>query len=259
MSTASVEISVRSNEPELADSEAAFLLHSRIDILAVLRDITRSRTLVNVHFGGEDSLITPLIDVDGAAGELVFDCSGSRRLNAAVLAARQLLFYTSQDNVKIRFTTTGAHEIRRNGQAAFAARLPESMLRLQRRECFRINAPVLHPIQCMITVEDAGRVRYVETRVHDISQGGVSLLLAPGELPAETGKRYPNCRIVLPQTGNAVVTLETVFWFDLELPNGQSMSRAGCKYVRPTMPALALIQRHIMRLERERIARDRAG
>jgi len=258
MNTVSVE-SVSSTpltEDAPVDADAAYMLHSPIDIVAVLRDISRNRTLVNVHFGGQDSLITPLVGVDSAAGELLFDRSGSGRLNQAVLAARQLLFYTSQDNVKIRFSTAAAREVRRDNDVAFAVRLPETMLRLQRRECFRIVAPVLQPIQCIVTMTLDDEVRYVDTRVHDISQGGVSLLLQTGQLPAEAGKRYPNCRLNLPNTGNAVVTLETVFWYDVKLLNGQSMARVGCKYVRPTMPALALIQRHIMKLERERKTRD---
>jgi len=241
----------------LPDENAAFLLHSRIDIIAVLRDIARSRTLVHVHLGsGYDSMLTPLLGVDTAAGEILIDASGSPKLNRNLLQAQRLLFYTSLDKVQIRFTTAAARRVEHEGREAFSVRLPETMLRLQRRECYRVIAPVTRPIQCFVPLEQPHGVRYVETRVHDISQGGVALIVRRDDLPAEAGKRYPNCRLVLPDSGAAVVTLETVFACDVELLNEQTLGRVGCKYVRPSMPALSLIQRHMMKLEREQTRRS---
>ena len=246
-----------SSTAELPDEDAAYLLHSRLDIIAVLRDLARKRTLLNVHCAGShDALVTPLLEVDSTGGEILFDASGSSKLNESLVRAPKLLFYTAQDNVKIRFSTGAARPVRRAEQVGFAVRLPESMLRLQRRDCYRIVAPVLQPIQCTVPMQVESNVRYIDTRVHDISLGGVSLLVEPGSMIAEAGRQFPNCRIVLPGTGNAMVTLETVFACDLRLLNDRTLVRMGCKFVRPTMPALSLIQRHMMRLERERITRD---
>ncbi len=243
---------------DLPDEDAAFLLHSRMDIIALLRAIARSRTLVHVHVGGgHDSLLTPLIAVDAEGGAILIDASGSDKLNRNLLRAERLLFYTSLDKVQIRFTTTPARQVKHEGREVFCVRLPETMLRLQRRECFRVLAPVTRPIQCVVPLEQPHGIRYVETRVHDISQGGVSLIARRDELPAEAGKRYPNCRIVLPDTGAAVVTLEAVFACDVEMLNDRTLGRIGCKYVRPSMPALSLIQRHMMKLEREQTRRER--
>ena len=241
---------------DLPDEAAAFLLHSRLDIIAVLRDIARSRTLVHVHFGpGHDSLLTPLVAVDSQVGEIVIDASGSAKLNRGLIESPRLLFYTSLDKVQIRFTTTAARRVEHEGREAFCVRLPETMLRLQRRECYRVVAPVTRPIQCLVPLEQPHGIRYVETRVHDISQGGVALIARRDELPAEAGKRYPNCRLVLPDTGAAVVTLEAVFACDVEMLNDRKLGRIGCKYVRPSMPALSLIQRHMMKLERSQTQR----
>jgi c-di-GMP-binding flagellar brake protein YcgR len=242
---------------ELPDQEAAFLLHARADIVAVLRDIEQTRTLVHVHFGaGHDSLLTALIALDTAAGEFLIDCSGSPKLNRRLLQAHRLLFYTALAKVQIRFTSASARRVEHEGREAFAVRLPETMLRLQRRECYRLLAPVTRPIRCIVPVTRQQGVRYVETRVHDISQGGVSIVAPREDIPAEPGHRYPNCRLVLPDTGSAVVTLETVF--ECELPrDDRALGRIGCRYVSPSMPALATIQRHMMKLEREQMRRSR--
>ncbi|RPI40981.1 MAG: flagellar brake protein, partial [Betaproteobacteria bacterium] len=103
--------------------DARFMLRSRLDIVAVLRDIARTRTLVNVHFGsGQDSLLTALLDVDAAAGEIVLDSSSSAKLNDALLQARRLLFHGSHGEVKVRFATNAARRVRYEGTDAFAVR-----------------------------------------------------------------------------------------------------------------------------------------
>jgi c-di-GMP-binding flagellar brake protein YcgR len=246
-------------EPVEADSagdESPYLLHSQLDIAAVLRDIVRTRALASVHCGGQDTLVTTLLCVDPAGGELVFDCSGSERLNQALLRASRLLFFSAHDKVKVRFTTGPASVVQYEGRAAFTVSMPESMLRLQRREFYRVLAPVARPVRCVIPVQRDSRLHSVETRLHDISQGGVAVIAQPGELPAEIGTVYGDCRIVLPDAGNVIVALQTANTHTVTLLNGKQNVRIGCRFVRPSMSALALIQRYMMRLERSRKSRD---
>lgn len=244
------------------ESEAAedspFLLRARVDIAAVLRDVVRTRGLATVHFGSDqqDALLTPLLKFDSTAGEIVFDCSGAERLNKGVLRAAKLVFVSSHDKVKIRFTTGPARLVEHEGAKAFCVRMPESMLRLQRREFYRVLAPVARPVRCIVPLEDEKGARSVEARLHDISQGGVALIVPPGELPLTLGARYERCRILLPDAGNVVVTLQTANLSEMHLLNGKSAVRVGCEFVRPSTSALALIQRYIMRLESEKKARD---
>lgn len=239
------------------DDEARFMLNSPIDIGAVLRDIVRTRTLVTVHFdSAQETLLTPLLDVDAASGQFVFDCSGSENINRGVQQARKLLFYGTQDKVKIRFSTGPARCIDRQGRPAFQVTFPQSMLRLQRREFYRVLTPVARPVICVLPVGTDSGSRTVETRLHDISQGGVALIANPGDIPNELHSRYPNSRIALPDVGNVVVTLETVSVQDMVLLNAKTVMRIGCQFVRPSMSALALVQRYMMKLEREKRARE---
>lgn len=234
------------------DDESPYLLHARMDIVAVLRDVARSRSLVTVHFGsGQEALLTPLLGADAAANELVFDCSGSEAMNESVLNARKLLYYGLHDKVRIRFNTGPARRMLWQNRNAFATTLPESLLRLQRRELYRVPAPVTRPIRCVIPVEEKDRMRHVETRLHDISQGGVALVAQPSDIKVELGMSFPNCRIVLPDAGNAVVMLEVVHVREEKLLNDKTALRIGCKFVRPSMAALSLIQKQMMKLERE--------
>jgi flagellar brake protein len=239
-----------------AGDESPYVLHARIDIAAVLRDIARTRGLASVHFGSQETLLTPLLRVDPTAGEIVFDRSGSQRLNQALLRASKLLFVSSHDKVKVRFATGPARVVPHQGGDAFSVRMPDSMLRLQRREYYRVLAPVARPVRCVIPLDTDQGVHNIEARLHDISQGGVAVMVQPGELPAEIGASYPNCRIVLPDAGNVIATLRSANMFAMTLLNGKQMMRVGCQFVRPSMSALALIQRYMMKLERDKKSRD---
>jgi c-di-GMP-binding flagellar brake protein YcgR len=256
MDTRTDPAAVAAAAAEVGD-ESPYLLHARVDITAVLRDIVRTRGLASVHFGGgQETLLTPLLKVDPAAGEIVFDRSGSERLNQLLARASKLLFVSSHDKVKVRFSTGPARLVSHDGRDAFAVRMPDSMLRLQRREFYRVLVPVAKPVRCVIPVDSEGGIRNVETRLHDVSQGGVALVVQPGALPAEIGACYPNCRIVLPEAGNVVVMLRVANMSAMTLLNGKQLLRVGCQFVRPGMAALALVQRYMMRLEREKKARD---
>jgi c-di-GMP-binding flagellar brake protein YcgR len=239
-----------------AGEDSAYLLRSRVDIAAVLRDVVRTRGLATVHYGSDqDALLTPLLSVDPVAGEIVFDCSGSERMNRGLLRAAKLLFVSSHDKVKIRFTTGPAQLVEHEGAPAFCVRMPESMLRLQRREHYRVPAPVASPVQCLIPVEDGNGTRTVTTRLHDISLGGIALMAQAGDMPLTLGATYQQCRILLPAAGNVLLTLQTANFYEMHLLNGKTAIRVGCRFVRPSMPALSLIQRYIMRLESDSKAR----
>jgi c-di-GMP-binding flagellar brake protein YcgR len=85
-------------------------------------------------------------------------------------------------------------------------RLPSRVLRLQRRESFRVATPVLRAPVCRIPA-DGGRPA-VEIRVADVSCGGVALALAPGDLWLEPGDILRGCLLELPGMAPIAVSIE---------------------------------------------------
>jgi len=230
--------------------ESQYVLHSRAEIVHVLRDVIRGRTLATVHFGGKDTLLTSLLAIDIAGERIVFDASGSDAVNRALEIAGRLLFFTSQDKVKVRFSTPRPLRIEHEGRTAFAAPLPETLLRLQRREFFRLPTPIARPVICVLPVEDDKGKRHLEVRLHDIGLGGIALVSAPGEIELAPGMQFRNCRIALPDIGNAVVTLEVRNTAEVTLVNGKTQLRAGCAFVSPSPAASGMVQRYLLALQR---------
>jgi c-di-GMP-binding flagellar brake protein YcgR len=257
MSEAIADCAMDNPADDAGADDSAYVLKSRAEIVHVLRDLIRTRALTTVHMSGaQGTLVTPLLAIDEEAGEVIFDCSGNQALNRDVQRATKLLFVSAQDKVKIRFSTAVARVATWRGDEAFAVPIPAELLRLQRREFYRVLAPVSRPVQCVVPVTVGEKCRYVEARVYDIGLGGVALIAQPDEIAVQPGTCYENCRIALPDAGNIVVTLEVRSTLEMKLANGKPALRIGCRFVRPSAATSSLIQRYTMRLERDRKRRE---
>jgi len=129
--------------------------------------------------------------------------------------------------------------------------MPRELLRLQRREYYRLVTSVVNPVKCMIN-SDKGMM---ETLVVDISIGGVGILAYQdsGELAA--GETYHGCRITLPGSGEFALSLAVCTTFEITLKNGRHTHRAGCQFIDLPASVETEIQRYIIRVDRERRAR----
>jgi c-di-GMP-binding flagellar brake protein YcgR len=96
------------------------------------------------------------------------------------LLAKQLLLTAAIDKVKVQFTLGKLSETQHAGLPAFSAALPDKLLRLQRRECFRLSTPITKPVKCIAMIKRAdGSTFLLEASLLDISGGGIGLMAPP--------------------------------------------------------------------------------
>jgi c-di-GMP-binding flagellar brake protein YcgR len=152
--------------------------------------------------------------------------------------------------VKVQFSTGPLRQVDFNGRPAFRTQLPTSLLKLQRREYYRLATPMRAPLTCVIP---AGEER-IEASVTDISIGGAGLSGFPPEHVLEPGNQYAGCRIALPEEGTILTALEVCSVQDVTLRSGTVVKRAGCRFVGLPASQQAMVQRYITRIERERVA-----
>lgn len=236
------------------DQYSEYLLHSPREILAVLRQVVAQGDLVTIYFNsGKDFLLTTLLAVNDR--ELLLDRGSSEEMNRRALEAGRIFCITRHDMVKLQFILTGVRETPYEGRSVFAAALPETLLRLQRREYFRLRTPITRPLLCDIpVVMSDGSVQIYTHDVIDISIGGLSLHI--DQVPFSTEQEWPDCTLDLPQIGFISTTLRIVNIYETTLRNGQASLRAGCQFVDMPITSQNLIQRYIVRMERERKARE---
>jgi c-di-GMP-binding flagellar brake protein YcgR len=234
-----------------------YLLRTKNEVLFILRGLLASTDHLTIYFNeGKDFLLSAVIQVDDDG--LILDYGGNAEANERALAADRLFCVTTHDKIRVQFVLRGLRQIDYQGQPAFRAALPDTVLRLQRREYYRLTTPIAHPIKCQIPVMKEGGLctTTMEANVVDISGGGLAMMVPPVGLIFSSGDVFENCRIELPEVGVVITTLEVRNVFDVTLRTGTQVARAGCQFANLPGQMLTLIQRYIIKVERERKARD---
>ncbi len=232
------------------DDNEKYRIYSEAGILSILRSMMRSNCLATCNFGQDGSLmLTTVIDVDAEEGEMVLDYGADEASNQRALKANELDVVAFLDHVKIQFVCDGIERIQFEGRDAFLTRIPETLLRIQKREHYRVNTPAIPAVKCTISLPKEIKPATAEVILHDISCGGVAVIDAQSSVNFETGALYRDCLIALPGVGTATVTLQVQHVSEI---SGGSGRRARCAYVDVPDNVLSLIQRYINKLELDR-------
>lgn len=240
------------------DEYSKYLLHSRPEIVAVLRSLVKKRAMLSVHFDNGDSfLLTTLLAVDAETEELFFDVGSDPEMNAKALLAEKLILATTVDRIRIQFTLHRLSTTTVDGHPALRALVPDSLLRLQRREYFRLSTPIANPIRCIATMtREDGSATVIEVPLLDISGCGVGLMVPPKQSDLYRPEQCLNdCKITLPDEGLLIANLRVRNSFDVIAKSGAHYVRVGCEFVELPGQRMTMIQRYITRVERERKAR----
>lgn len=236
---------------ELLSSEDAtrYLVRHGSEIERVLRGVQEDRTIVAAYGeNGRDFLLTSIIAVDLKQSAVYLGYGPDEKLNTLLLTSQSTTFATTHDQVRVQFSANRVEKVMYGREPAFRIPFPQELLRLQRREYYRLVTSVVNPVKCMINTGEG----MLETVVVDISIGGVGILAYQEGPSLEAGAIYHGCRISLPGTGEFALSLEVCTTFDITLKNGRHTHRAGCKFIDLPPSVETEIQRYIIRVDRER-------
>jgi c-di-GMP-binding flagellar brake protein YcgR len=134
--------------------------------------------------------------------------------------------------------------------------IPASLIRLQRREYYRISTPITYPIVCTLVVPEENGGGTLKLPLVDISCVGVALLDEKKILKAEFGTIYENSQIDLPGAGPISVTLQVRNSQNLVLMNHKTTRRIGFQFIDLPPAVMAQVQKVIIKIERERNSRQ---
>jgi len=245
-------------EIEQAEDYGEYLLHSKAEIAAVLRSLIQRRALVSAYLDpGRDFLLTSLLEVDTDSGSVVLDWGRDEKTNRQALLAERVILGALVDKVKVQFILSNLAETSSAGQPAFRAELPSKVLRLQRREYFRLSTPIAKPVKFVTTIKRVdGSTLVAEASLLDISGGGVGLMATPSlSALLPSGMALTDCKMTLPDEGLLVANLCVRNKFDVTTRGGARYVRIGCEFVALPGARMSMVQRYITRIERERKAR----
>jgi flagellar brake protein len=233
-------------EPESPDL-APFTVYARAEIIALLQSVGRSGTLTTVYFDAQAGFaVTALLAVNPDFEEVLFDIPRDTDTHRRLLAADSLTFVSFIDHIKLQFAARRAEATQFEDKPAFRVRLPEQLLRLQRRDFYRVRTPVTRPAHCLVPYGADGR-QYEKLRLLDISIGGVAVVAQPQKFELADGMRVNECFLDLPEIGSVGVSLQVRHL--VRRADEESARAVGCEFVDITPVARTLIQRYVNKLD----------
>ena len=233
-------------------------IESPLGVAALLRSVASVGPRAAVYLDdGETFVHTSVLAVDDKSGTMIFERSGDAGLNARVLAAPKVTLVTSDHGVPVQCVCRTPRPTRHDGAEAFSVPLPERVLRLQRRDAYRLPGdPLLKRATCHLFREDQARNKNLTPAVLDLSCSGISIAIPNSEPKLERESRH-KCRIELPAFVRFDVGVLVHSARDFALPDGTAAQAYGMEFLNLDATAEVLLQRFIT--EEERRAKKARG
>ena len=224
-----------------------------IGVAAVLRAVASTRARAVVYLEGGTFLHTSILGVEPPA--FYFEKGSDARLDDQLLTARELTLVTADRTVPVQFTVAAVEAASFEGAGAFRAAMPERLLRLQRRDFYRLARSGLNGVMRLQVVPAHDPANLVQPVVIDLSCGGMSFDLPIASAVLADGSRH-TCTLEFPGLGRIETVMYVCTSREIAMENGVRGRRYGVEFLNLEPKCVALIQRFINDEER-RLARHR--
>jgi c-di-GMP-binding flagellar brake protein YcgR len=238
--------------------EEQFLVHSLKEIIQILTDLLQRKTMIKASFNhGDDQCLTTLIDVDEKNKEVYLDLGLDESFNSKIHLSQHVIF-VRDDGVKIKWVSDQVSVVSMTNGKAIKIALPVKLVRMQRRDFFRVPTPILNPVPCQIPIPDAvssDTGNMLELTLVDVSLGGVGVIANDPLHPAVVeGASFDGCKINFPDVGMANLTLQVKNVIPVPIKSGSIKYRIGMQYIEPSRGNEGLIHKYTFDLERATLA-----
>lgn len=234
-------------------SESDYLIHSRKEIQSILKTIAQRKTRSALYFDeGHRFILTLVLAVDEEG--LWIDDAPSELDRRHILNSKHLVFVSTHNQTKVQFVSATVTEVIFEGHPALYLPLPGKLLRLQRRDYFRLSTPEPNALKCTLRpIPEKAHLTH-DVTIMDISIGGVGLVCEEHEIELVPGSVYPDCQIELPGVGTLTASLQVKNTFEITERNGKVRRRAGCVFVKPDGKTTMLLQRYVALMQQQAAA-----
>jgi c-di-GMP-binding flagellar brake protein YcgR len=233
--------------------EDRFFVLGTKPIIATLGQFIYKSIPVTVLFNnGNDFILTTLLEA--RAESLVFDLGGDSQANKRLLESASCMFVTSINGIRVQFSTSDVKEVWWGDANAFAVRLPTRVVRLQRRDAYRIAMPVVKSVSVRLQITQDGVRRDEQSNIHDLSVSGLGMTF-PHRTRREHGQAIERITFTLPG-GHEIDCGGTICHVtELSEGTGSHSFREGVVFGNLTRSMEIAIQRYIISLEHIRRGR----
>ncbi len=232
------------------DEESDFLIHDPKEIVAILQTIVQRKSRVALYYNEGNSVVLTMLLAADEQGVWV-DAASNELDNRHIERSNRIVFVSTHNQAKVQFVTNNAMMGVYENAPAFGIALPRKLLRLQRRDYYRLVTPESHALKCLIRpVPDKAHIQH-EITVMDISIGGLALVCEESGVELKPGMVYEHCQIELPDVGTLDTTIEVKNTFEVTDRSGKVKRRAGCVFVKPDGKTTMLLQRYVAQMQQQ--------
>ena len=234
-------------EPEAPDLER-YWLYSKFEIDALITRLCEDRVPMTTYWSGDGEFaVTQIMKVDALRNKLHFDLPSQPQQLSRLLEADELVCVAFVENVKLQFTVGMPRRSSSAGYPTFLTALPDRVLRLQRREYYRVRTPESVSASCLVPYS-GDRAQYESLRVLDVSVGGLAMLAYPRHFDPSVVNVIDRCYLDLPGVGTVTVRMRVAH----VATSADGLSRrCGCEFVDLSPQARMMLQRYVHRIDVE--------
>ncbi len=193
---------------------------------------------------------TRLLDIEPENGSLIFETTLDGPLNNKISDATMLYCASTINDVPVEFMLDAPRQEKYADKMCFTSPFPQLLIRMQRREFFRINIPQGITAICYFPTDTTP----VKTELSDISIGGFSIQVQ-GRLhrPFKVGDIIDACEIQLSLNNSFEATLKVKNNFVKSNNNSEKTTLIGFTFIDISASIESQIQRFIFNIESKRL------
>lgn len=202
-----------------ADQEQ-YLKRGTLAVLGVMKDLLRLQTPLLVRFP-RGQFISRMLAAD--EDHLLFDLGSNNLDNDYALTSDDLSITAETYGAKVEFSLAALEIVEFEGLPAFSAPLPDLLWQIQRREFFRVCAPLEPQFWCHTVWPDGRKTRL---RLQDLSLGGIGVLVDEA-LPdgLQDGDSFNSFRVELGEYGHFDVPVKLLSIGERSVVTGKNETR----------------------------------
>ncbi|TAL91008.1 MAG: flagellar brake protein [Candidimonas sp.] len=234
-------------------SEERYLITSQLEILALLGSLKEQKGLILMRLhDSAQAIVTTILDIDAKNSSIIIDNSSRETFNQRATTVERIRFEATLNKIRIAFSSAQASPCVLDNRPALRVAFPQSMIRVQRRDAYRIDLLSGKPVTCNIPLPAAAtaKARNVTLEIKDISSGGIALVDNERLLGEATGVFFKDCHIEFPGVGAISTTLRVVRSIEEPLVDDKKRRVLGCQFINLPNPMMILVLRYIGMMER---------
>lgn len=236
-----------------SDEESDYLISNHREIVSILQSIAQRKSRVALYYNEGNSMVLTMILAADENGVWI-DATSNPLDNRIIERSKRIIFVTTHNQAKVQFVATDVMLGTYEDAPAFSLGLPRKLLRLQRRDYYRLVTAESNALKCIICpVPSQAHIQH-EVTVMDISIGGVALVCEASGIELQPGMVYEHCQIELPEVGKLEASIEVKNAFEITDRNGKMKRRAGCVFVKPDGKTTMLLQRYVAQMQQKMVS-----